>query len=77
MYFFVNVLFDMDGIESGKGTTAYPTMDTAEQAFHTAISSAISKTGVSKIIAMIFDQYGTVQMKRVWQRGLQDSVMTE
>ena len=69
MRFFVQVLFDAAGAEVGKGTTTFGSMDAAEQAFHTAISSAIAKPEYTKLIAMIFDDTGTVVMRRVWVRG--------
>lgn len=67
MFFFVQVLFQKDG-EVAKGTTNYSTMDEAEQAFHTAIASAISKPEYKKAIAMVFDDIGLVKLHRVWVR---------
>ena len=69
MRFFVQVLFDANGAEVGKGTTTYTSMDEAEKAFHTALASAIGKAEYSKAIAMIFDESGTVVMRRVWERN--------
>lgn len=68
MSFFTQILFDGNGNVSGKGTTDYTTLDSAEQAFHTAIASAISKPEISKIIAMVFDADGVVKFRRVWVR---------
>lgn len=68
MSFFTQFLFDSTGAVSGKGTTDYTSLDAAEQAFHTAISSAISKPEIGKIIAMVFDADGVVKFRRVWVR---------
>ena len=68
MFFFVQALFPEDG-EVVKGTTNYRTMDEAEQAFHTAIASAISKPEYKKAIAMVFDDTGLVKLHRVWTRS--------
>lgn len=68
MFFFVQVLFHEDG-DVVKGTTNYRTMDEAEQAFHTAIASAISKPEYHKAICIIFGESGIVLMHRVWTRS--------
>lgn len=69
MTFFTQILFDADGNVSGKGTTDYATSDAAEQAFHTAIASAISKQEVGKIVAIVFDGDGVIKHRRVWVRS--------
>lgn len=69
MYFFTQILFGNDGNVSGKGTTDYANADAAEQAFHTAIASAISKQEVVKIVAIVFDSDGVIKHRRVWVRG--------
>lgn len=68
MFFFTQILFGNDGEIIGRGTTGYDTIDAAEQAYHTAISSAISKPETSKIIALVIDAEGVVKFKRVWNR---------
>lgn len=68
MTFFTQILFDTNGNVTGKGTTEYTSIDSAEQAFHTAIASAISKAEIGKIIAIIFDEDGVVKFRRVWTR---------
>ena len=69
MYFFTQILFNANGDVVGKGTTDYSTQDAAEQAFHTAIASAISKAEHSKIIAIVFDADGVIKHRRVWERN--------
>lgn len=69
MYFFTQILFDNNGNVSGKGTTDYATEDAAEQAFHTAVASAISKPEIGKVIAIVFDSDGVIKHRRVWVRG--------
>lgn len=69
MHFFTQILFDTNGNVSGKGTTDYSSADAAEQAFHTAIASAISKPETGKIVAMVFDAEGVLKHRRVWVRG--------
>lgn len=66
MTFFTQILFDKDGNVVGKGTTDYANIDMAEQAFHTAIASAIIRAEIHKIIAIIFDADGVVKFRRVW-----------
>lgn len=66
MAFFTQILFDENGNVVGKGTTDYPDIDAAEQAFHTAVASAIAKPEIRKIIALVFDSDGIVKHKRVW-----------
>lgn len=68
MHFFTQILFGADNEVVGKGTTEYATADAAEQAFHTAIASAISKAEHSKIIAIVFDNEGVIKHRRVWER---------
>lgn len=68
MYFFTQILFDANGAVSAKGTTDYVTADAAEQAFHTAIASAISKPEYGKVIAIVFDADGVIKHRRVWER---------
>lgn len=69
MAFFVQILFDTDGVVSGKGTVDFADINNAEQAYHTAIASAIGKPDVGKIIAMVFDANGTIKHRRVWERN--------
>lgn len=69
MYFFTQILFDNDNNVSGKGTSDYSNADAAEQAFHTAIASAISKPETGKIVAMVFDSEGVIKHRRVWVRS--------
>lgn len=69
MFFFVQVLFPEEG-EVAKGTTNYRTLDEAEQAFHTAIASAISKPEYHKAIGIVFGDDGIVRMHRVWERSV-------
>ena len=69
MAFFVQILFGLDGAVTGKGTTDYADINAAEQAYHTAIASAIGKPEVGKIIAMVFDANGTIRHRRVWERN--------
>lgn len=66
--FFTQILFDVEGNVAAKGTTDYPTADAAEQAFHTAVASAISKPEYAKIIAIVFDADGVIKHRRVWER---------
>lgn len=68
MTFFTQILFDNTGNVLGKGTTDYPHINDAEQAFHTAIASAISRAEVGKIIAIVFDEDGVVKFRRVFTR---------
>ena len=68
--FFTQILFDASGAVVGKGTTDYPTADAAEQAFHTAVASAIAKTEYDKIIAIVFDADGVIKHRRVWERTI-------
>lgn len=69
MYFFTQILFDNDGNVSGKGTTDYTGADAAEQAYHTAIASAIGKPETGKIVAMVFDAEGVIKHRRIWVRN--------
>lgn len=69
MFFFTQILFDADLYVTGKGTTDYATADEAEQAFHTAIASAISKEETGKIVAIVFDGDGVIKHRRVWKRS--------
>ena len=66
--FFTQILFDRYGDVTGKGTTDYPTADAAEQAFHTAVASAITKEDIHKIIAIVFDSEGVIKHRRIWER---------
>ena len=68
--FFTQILFDASGSIVGKGTTDYPTADAAEQAFHTAVASAISKDDIHKIIAIVFDADGVIKHRRAWERAI-------
>lgn len=68
MAFFTQILFDTEGKVLGKGTTDYASMDLAEQAYHTAIASAIAKEQNGKIIALVFDEDGVIRHRRVWVR---------
>lgn len=67
--FFTQILFDAEGNVVGKGTTDYASADAAEQAFHTAVASAISKADTAKIIAIVFDGDGVIKHRRVWERS--------
>lgn len=67
--FFTQILFNAAGEVAGKGTTDYPTADAAEQAFHIAVASAISKEETHKIIAIVFDAEGVIKHRRVWERN--------
>lgn len=66
--FFTQILFDADGTVSARSTTDYESADAAEQAFHVAIASAMSKPEYSKIIAIVFDGEGVIKHRRVWER---------
>lgn len=68
MTFFTQILFDTNGNVTGKGTTDFTNLDAAEQAFHTAIASAISKPEIGKIIALVFDIDGVIKFRRIWTR---------
>lgn len=68
MYFFTQILFDDSGV-TGKGTTDYAGADAAEQAFHTAVASAISKPEIRKIVAIVFDADGVIKHRRIWERA--------
>lgn len=68
--FFTQITFDTEGNVTGRGTTAYSDADAAEQAFHTAIASAISREEVHKIIALVFDNDGIIKHRRVWERAV-------
>ena len=69
MYFFTQILFDRSGTVTGKGTTDYSGADDAEQAYHTAIASAIAKPEIGKIVAIVFDADGVIKHRRVWVRA--------
>lgn len=69
MYLFTQVLFDANGNKVASGTTDYQTIDSAEQAFHTAMASAISKDTYSKAIMFVFDSNGEIKFRRVWERA--------
>lgn len=66
MAFMTQILFDVNGNVVGKGTTDYPDIDAAEESFHTAVASAISKPEICKIIALVFDSDGIIKHKRIW-----------
>ena len=68
MAFFVQILFGLDGAVTGKGTTDYADINAAEQAYHTAIASAIGKPEVGKIIAIVLGSDGVIKHRRVWER---------
>lgn len=68
MSFFTQILFKQDG-SVDRSTSDYPSLDLAEQAFHVAMASAISKTEYNKAIMFVFDSEGTIKFKRVWVRG--------
>lgn len=67
MTIFVQVLIKADG-NADKSTTIYDTMNAAEIAYHTALSSAMSKPDYKGIIAMLINAKGEVVMRRVWER---------
>lgn len=70
MYFMTCVYFGLEGEVKAKSTNAYTSIDEAEQQFHTAMASAISKTDTyNGMIAMVFDEEGTIKFRRIWKRG--------
>ena len=69
MVLFTQVLFDTNGNKVASGTTDYATLDSAEQAFHTAMASAISKQEYGKAIMFVFDSNGEIKFRRVWKRN--------
>lgn len=68
MVLFTQVLFDSNGKKAASGTTDYESLDSAEQAFHTAMASAISKQEYSKAIMFVFDGNGEIKFRRMWKR---------
>lgn len=65
--FFTQVLFKADG-GFDRSTSNYESLDLAEQAFHVAMASAISKPEYNKAIMFVFDDNGIIKFKRVWVR---------
>lgn len=68
MYFFTQVLISTDGTMGGRSTGDYASLDLAEQAFHQAIVSAISKSEYKKAIMFVYDEDGVIKFRRVWER---------
>lgn len=67
MAFFTQILFKTDGTVD-RSTSDYANIDLAEQAFHVAMASAISKAEYIKAIMFVFDDTGAIKFKRVWVR---------
>lgn len=69
MFFFTQILIKTDGIIGGRGTSDYANIDLAEQAFHNAMVSAISKEDIKKAIMFVYDENGVMKFKRIWTRN--------
>jgi len=69
MFFFTQVLIKTDGTMGGRSTSDYTSIDAAEQAFHNAMVSAISKQEYKKAIMFVYDEDGVIKFKRIWTRN--------
>ena len=70
MGFLTMIYFGENGQVVGKSTNDYKTLDEAEIQYHVALASAMQKKEYIKAIALMFDDEGLIQFRRVWERPI-------